>query len=151
MWSSWRVGNDSPFRSLADSLAPRIHASFVLVLLNAPLPQFLLFLIFLQGIAGATGVSNFLRAFLMVFLKFLVLRVDEIDSSQFSCVIQMELFMWPLLLFLQLGVLSHFQPEFRPKRSGLDVSCFLVDLAPDHIYPSGAFSSNRVNCVKPVQ
>ena len=30
-------------------------------------------------------------------------------------------------------------------------SCFLVSLHPDHIYPSGAFSSSRVNCVKLVQ
>ena len=39
--------------------------------------------------------------------EFLVLRVDEIDPSQFSCVIEMELFIRPLLLLLQLGVLSH--------------------------------------------
>ena len=35
--------------------------------------------------------------------------------------------------------------------SGRDVSCFLVNLHPDHMYPSGTFSSNEVNCVKPVQ
>ena len=46
----------SPIRNLVDSLASRIHASFVLILLDAPLPQFLLLLIILQGIAGATGV-----------------------------------------------------------------------------------------------
>ena len=63
------VGNDSPIRSLVDSLASRIHASFVLILLDEPLPQFLLFLIILQGIAVATGVSNFLRALLMVSLN----------------------------------------------------------------------------------
>ena len=33
----------------------------------------------------------------------------------------------------------------------LDVSCFLVNFTPDHLYPSGGFSSNKVNCVKPVQ
>ena len=35
-------------------------------MLDAPLPQFF---IILQGIAGATDVSNFLRAFLMVSLN----------------------------------------------------------------------------------
>ena len=35
----------------------------------------------LQGIAGATGVSNFLRAFLMVSLNSVSSEVDEIDSS----------------------------------------------------------------------
>ena len=52
-------------------------------------------------------MSNFLRAFLMVFFEFLVLRVDEIDSSQFSFVFKMELCIRPLLLLLQLGVLSN--------------------------------------------
>ena len=35
--------------------------------------------------------------------------------------------------------------------SGLDVICFLVSLPPDHENASGGFSSNRLNCVKPVQ
>ena len=67
IWSSWRFGNDTPRRSLVDSSASRIHACLVLILLVPPLPQF--FFIMLQGIAGATGVSNFLRAFLMVSLN----------------------------------------------------------------------------------
>ena len=65
-WSSWLFGKDSPIRSLVDSLASEIHASFVFTLLDAPLPQFF---IILHGIAGATDVSNFLRAFLMVSLN----------------------------------------------------------------------------------
>ena len=52
-----------------DSLASRKQTSFVLILLDAPLPQFLLLFIILQSIAGETGVSNFLRAFLMVSLN----------------------------------------------------------------------------------
>ena len=67
----------------------------------------------LQGIAGATDVSNFLRAFLMVSLnEFRVLGVDEIDPSQFSCVFQMDLLVRPHLLLLQHGVLSNRFPEF---------------------------------------
>ena len=38
-------------------------------------------LLVLQGIAGAIRVSNFLRAFLMVFFELLVLRVKKINSS----------------------------------------------------------------------
>ena len=57
------------------------------------------------GLAGATDVSNFLRAFLMVSLN--SSWVDEIDPSQFSCVFKMDLFVRPLLLLLQLDVLSH--------------------------------------------
>ena len=52
--------------ALVDSSASIIHASFVLILLDAPLPQFF---IILQGKAGATDVSNLLRAFLMVYLN----------------------------------------------------------------------------------
>ena len=33
--------------------------------------------------------------------------VNEIDSTQFSCIVKMNLFFSPFLLFLQLGVLSH--------------------------------------------
>ena len=111
-----------PIRVLVDSSASRIHASFVLILLDAPLPQFF---IILQGIAGATDVSNFLRAFLMVSLNSL------------SCGSMKQI----LVIFVR----------FQDGKTGLDVSCFLVNLLPDHVYPSGAFSSNRVNCVKPVQ
>ena len=64
---------------------------------DPPLPQFF---IILQGMAGATDVSNFLRAFLMVSLEFLILRVDELDSPQFACVFKMNLFFRPLLLLL---------------------------------------------------
>ena len=37
------------------------------------------------------------------FLEFLILRVNEVDPSQFSCVIQMELFIRPLLHLLPLN------------------------------------------------
>ena len=59
-------GIEFPIRILVDSLASRIHASFVLILSDSPLPQFF---IILQGIAGATDVPDFLRAFLMVSLN----------------------------------------------------------------------------------
>ena len=57
---------------------PEYAGVLFLILLDAPLPQFF---IILQGIARATDVSNFLRVFLMVSLKFLVLRGNEIDPS----------------------------------------------------------------------
>ena len=41
------------------------------------------------------------------FLEFLILGVDEINSPQFSCVVQMNLSFRPFLLFLQLCILSH--------------------------------------------
>ena len=41
---------------------------------------------------------QFLTSMLDGFFEFLILQVDEIDSSQFSCVFKMELFFRPLLL-----------------------------------------------------
>ena len=67
IWSSWWFGNDSPIRSLVDYQLPKYTQVLFLILLDAPLPPF--FFIILQGIAGATDVSNFLRAFLMVSLN----------------------------------------------------------------------------------
>ena len=43
---------------------------------------------------------QFLSSILDGFFEFLILRVNEIDPSQFSCVIKMELFIGPLLLLL---------------------------------------------------
>ena len=110
MWSSWWFGTDSPIRSLVDSSASRIHASFVFILLDAPLPQF--FFYNFAGHSRSNWCFQFLTNILDGFLKFLILRVNEVDPSPFSCVFKMELFIRPLLLLLQLGVLSHFRPEF---------------------------------------
>ena len=50
-----------------------------------------------------------------------------------------------------LAFLPNFTQSSGHEWSGLDVNCFLVSLHPDHIFPSGGFSSNRVNRVKPEQ
>ena len=46
-------------------------------------------------------------------------------------------------------------PDIRVHLSGLlssgrEVLCFLVSLHPDHVYPSGGLSFNKMNLVKPV-
>ena len=114
----------SPIRSLVNSSASKIHASFVLILLDAPLPQFLRLFIILQGIAGATRVSNFLRAFLMVLLEVLVLRFNEIDPSQFFVRYQDGAFHATTFASPStshsFSFLSHSSGH---KGSGLDVSC----------------------------
>ena len=93
-----------------DSLASRIHASFVLNFVGCTTPTILTAL---HNFAGHSR-SQFLASILDGFLKFLFLRVDKIDPSQFSCVLEMELFFRPLLLLVQLGMLAHFVPEFWP-------------------------------------
>ena len=52
------------------------------------------------------------------------------------------------MFLLQLSILIESSDH---KWSGLDVAGRLVSLLPDHIYPSGGFSSNTLNWVKPVQ
>ena len=137
-------------RSLVDSSVSRIHASFVLILLDAPLPQFF---IILQGIARATRCFQLLTSILNGFFELLVSSgSDEIDPSQFSCILHDGAFHATTFAYPSAGRASSivFQSSGHG-RSGLEVCCFLVNLHPDHIYPSGGFSSNRVKCVKPVQ
>ena len=55
-----------PYTFLWIHQLPEYTQVLFLILLDPPLPQFF---IILQGIAGATDVSNFLRAFLMVSLN----------------------------------------------------------------------------------
>ena len=70
IWSSCQFGRDSSRRSLVDSLASKIHTSFDLISLVLPrVSPRLHVLLVLQSIARAIGVSNFLRAFLMVSLN----------------------------------------------------------------------------------
>ena len=61
--------------------------------------------------------------------------------------------MCPLLLLLQLSISSQFRPESWPSMiwPGLDVTRRLVGLLTDRMCPSGGFSLDRINLVKPVQ
>ena len=88
IWSSWWFGNESPIRILVDSSASRIHANYVLILLDPPLSQFF---IILQGKPESHWCFQFLTRVLDGFFEFRILRVGEIDSSQFSCVVKMNL------------------------------------------------------------
>ena len=81
-------------------------------------------------------------------LEFRILGVDEIDSRQFSrWILSSDNFCFSFSL-------ACFPIDSQSSGhiwSGLEVNCFLVNLSPDHVNPSRAFSSSRVNCVKPVQ
>ena len=72
------------------------------------------FLSFLARHSKSNWCFQFLTSILDGFPEFLILRVNEIDPSQFSCVLKTELIIWPLMLLLQLGILSHFLPAFWP-------------------------------------
>ena len=147
---SWWFGKDFHIRSLVDSLASKIHASFDLISLDLPrIAPCFPFLLALQGIAGAIGVSNFSRArFLWIprlhrhWNEFFVLFLP-LSRFGFSCdhfCLSFSLAFLPILI-----------QSSGHKWSGLDVNCFLVSLSPDHKNPSGVSSYNEVNWVKPVQ
>ena len=137
---SWWFGKDSPIRSLLDSSASRRHASlvFFFFLLDAPLPQF--FFIILQGMAGTNWCFQFLTSILDVFFwipyppgqwsRSLAIFVCYQDGA-FSC--DHFCFSFSLAFF---PILSQSSGH---RWSGLDVSCFLVNLHPDLTYPSGGF------------
>ena len=151
IWSSWWFNRDSSIRNLVNSLASKMHANFdlkSLVLLR--FSSFWFFLHVLQSIAGAIGVSNFFLAFPMFSLsslssksmKWILRNFLAFLSRSFSCdhfCLSFSLAFFPILL-----------QNSGHKWSGLDVACRFVSLSPDHIHPSGNFSLNRVNWVKPI-
>ena len=55
----------------------------------------------LQTIAAGIGTSNFFQAF-NGFLELFIYQIDEIDTSQLSCIVDLRFFDSPLLLFFSL-------------------------------------------------
>ena len=54
----------------------------------------------LQGMADATGHSNFFRTFFHGFFELNVFRIDEFDAPQLSGVVELRFLGGPSLLFL---------------------------------------------------
>ena len=115
-----------PYAVLQIHWFPRYTKVLFLILLDALLPHF--FFMILQIIAGAIDVSNFLRAFLMVSLNSLSSgSMKQIPHNfrafsrwSFSC----DHFCFSFSL-------ARFPIDFQSsghRCSGLDVSCFLVNL-----------------------
>ena len=135
IWSSFFFGRDSSIPSLVDLLASKIHAHLDMkpsVFLRVS--PCLFFLLVLQSMAGAIGVSNFLRAFWMVALN----SLSGFSSDHLCFSFSLALLAIPLQSSSQ-------------KWSGLDVACRFVSLSPGpHISVWRFYSSNKVNWVKPV-
>ena len=86
---------------------------FDIIIANTTLP-ILIVLAYLSRHSGNHWCFQFLACVLDAFFEFRILRVNEIDPSQFSCVFKVELFVRPFLLLLQLDILSHCCPDFWP-------------------------------------
>ena len=82
--------------------------------------------------------------------KFLVLRVNEIISRSFLALSSWGFSCDHFCFSLGLAFLPILIQRSGHKWCGLDVNC-RGSVSPDHIYPSGGFSSNRIKWVKPVQ
>ena len=104
----------------------------------------------LQGIAAGIGISNFLRAFLMMCLNSSssgsMKKVPRNCLALSSCGSSIAHFCFGLR-FDASSICFHISVH---TLSGLEVVCFLVSLSQDHVYPSGGLSFNKINLLKPV-
>ena len=77
-----------------------MHAYFVLRI-SEVLQVSLYFLpLIWKGIAAGIGTSNFLRAFLSSFLELRICWINDVNTSQPSCIVKLRFFDSPLLFFL---------------------------------------------------
>ena len=152
IWSSWKFGRESSIRNLVDSPASKIHAKLdlkSLVLLRVS--PCLHFLLVLQGTAGAIGVSNFLRAFLMV-------SVNSLSSSQWNKFLAIFLHYRVLVLQLPIYAFPSAQRSLTflsrvlatNDLAWMSLAVLSVSLRTIHILLE-FFSLSRVHWVKPVQ
>ena len=88
---------------------------------------------------------QFLHSILHDLRKFLVLWIDEMNTSELSDILELWSFTCPILFFFHLEFLG-----ILLQISGPDVACRFVRLSPDDMYPSGSFSLIKENYMKPV-
>ena len=70
---------------------------------------------FLHGIVASIGLSKFLLAlFEGVSLAFMVIQINEVDSSPSSSIVEFWLLVCPFLFFSILSGFPNFGPYFRP-------------------------------------
>ena len=104
----------------------------------------------LQGTADSIDNSNFLRFFHGVLGT--SCHPDRWNKCpRFSSIVELRLVNSPMLFLYMLRSCRHTWPNLWPWTIGRWFCFeFFVSGPPDHVYPSGGFSSNIVNCVKQV-
>ena len=103
----------------------------------------------LLHMAGAVGLSSFLLAFLRISLYSSSSKSIKEDSAQSSSIVELWFLFVPIPAFLDSERLYLFSSKLLAIHD-LVVACIFVSLSPDHIYPFGGFSFNKVNLVKPL-
>ena len=150
MWSSWSFGGGDSRRCLVDSCASTIHACLVWgILLDAPTSRFLRRALFPSSfLAWHSRIHwNFQlspRIFDGFFI-FSIFRINKINASQSSSIIEFGLLDCPFLLFSFWAAFPILVHTSGHTFSGLVVAWMFVNLFPDHMYPFGGFSFNHVN------
>ena len=79
------------------------------------------------------------------FLILSICRIDEINASQFSSVIELWFFNSPFLLLLLWAAFDTPDKTSGHKQSGLVVAWIFVHRSPERIFPLGVHSLNNVN------
>ena len=127
MWFSWSSCGILSKRFLVDSSASTMHACFTLQMPEELQVSLYLLLLILQSVAASIGISNFFRA-----LSSFGFSIAHFCFSFRSAAFDISPYFWPQVI----------RPGF--------FFCLFVNRLPDHVYPSGGFSYNMVNRVKPV-
>ena len=149
MWSSWSLCRVPSKRFLADSSASTMHAYFVLRVPEGLQVSPCLLLLILQGTTAGIVTSNFFSAFCDGFFELCICRINEVSPSQLFRIVELRFFDSPFLFF-SLSCVWHIFPYFWPQVIWPGCCLLFCQPPPDHEHPSGGFSSNMVNCVKPV-
>ena len=82
-------------------------------------------------------------------LEFLIIRINEVNTTQFFSIVELRFFDSPLLLFFAFRRIRHIFPNLWPQSvwSGCGLVFLSVFSQTMYIHPSGGFSSNTVNLV----
>ena len=79
------------------------------------------------------------------FFVFFVIQIDKINASQPSSTVEFWLLVLPILAFLSSERLFNFSSILQATHSQVWQLLHFFGLSPDHMYPLGDFSFNRVN------
>ena len=104
----------------------------------------------LQRIAAGIGTSHFLRAFFIISLNSSSAGSRKQIPRFFSSIVKLRTSIAHFFFSLRFDASDISFQTSGHRESSLDVVCFLVSPLPDHVYPSGVFSSIIVNLVTPV-
>ena len=86
------------------------------------------------------------------FFVLFIIRINKVDASRSSSMIEFGLLVCPFLFFLSLlNGFPNFGPYFRPHIIWSGGRLNFCQSLPDHVFPFGSFAFNYVDFVNPFQ